>query len=296
MALVACSECGRDISDRAPACPHCGAPVAPPAAIPAYSPPSSARDPGFLQKPRGCGTLIIAVIVLFVLVRACSPEERPAAPAPIPERAAATPEERAAALARALAEMDDEGASASSRLARAKWVTIEYPGTADAERAAAMVPTLEAALREEQIGKQWRYTRTEDSMSGQVSHTAVVTSTNQFEFDFPYAGPQRGELTIRRHPRWGNSVIFAIERGQILCNSYSSCPIRVRFDDGAPRTLSGNEPADNSSEYVFLPGYNDFVSRLQKAKRVRIEVNVFQQGAVMAEFDVEGFKPQRLKD
>lgn len=296
MALIACDECGREISDRAATCPHCGAPVVPPAKIPPYSPPASIQEPGFLKKPRGCGTLIIAVIVMIVLVRACSPEPRKAAPAPIPEPAVATPAERAAELARALAGMDDEAASASSRLARAKWITIEHPGTPDAERAAALVPVLEEALREEQIGRQWRYTRSEDSMSGQVSHTAIVTSTNQFEFGFPYAGPQRGELTIRRHPRWGNSVIFAIERGQILCNSYSSCPIRVRFDDGAPRTLSGNEPADNSSEYVFLPGYNDFVSRLQKAKRLRIEVNVFQQGAVMAEFDVEGFKPERLKD
>lgn len=29
MALVKCEDCGRDVSDRAPACPNCGAPVAP---------------------------------------------------------------------------------------------------------------------------------------------------------------------------------------------------------------------------------------------------------------------------
>lgn len=28
MALVTCEDCGRDVSDRAPACPNCGAPVA----------------------------------------------------------------------------------------------------------------------------------------------------------------------------------------------------------------------------------------------------------------------------
>jgi hypothetical protein len=28
MALVKCEDCGRDVSDRAPACPNCGAPVA----------------------------------------------------------------------------------------------------------------------------------------------------------------------------------------------------------------------------------------------------------------------------
>jgi hypothetical protein len=28
MALVECEDCGRDVSDRAPACPNCGAPIA----------------------------------------------------------------------------------------------------------------------------------------------------------------------------------------------------------------------------------------------------------------------------
>jgi hypothetical protein len=33
MALVKCEDCGRDVSDRAPACPNCGAPVAGPAPV-----------------------------------------------------------------------------------------------------------------------------------------------------------------------------------------------------------------------------------------------------------------------
>ena len=90
-------------------------------------------------------------------------------------------------------------------------------------------------------------------------------------------------------------MIFAIERGQILCRSYSSCPIRIRFDDGTARTLSGNEPADNSSESVFIPGYNDFVARMSKAKRLRVEVNLHQQGTLVSEFNVEGFDATRLK-
>jgi hypothetical protein len=28
MALIKCDDCGHDVSDRAPACPHCGAPIA----------------------------------------------------------------------------------------------------------------------------------------------------------------------------------------------------------------------------------------------------------------------------
>ncbi|MES2973404.1 MAG: zinc ribbon domain-containing protein [Pseudomonadota bacterium] len=34
MALIACGECGKEISDKAAACPHCGAPLAAPTATP----------------------------------------------------------------------------------------------------------------------------------------------------------------------------------------------------------------------------------------------------------------------
>jgi DNA-directed RNA polymerase subunit RPC12/RpoP len=61
MALVACSECGKMISDRAPACPHCGAPaaVAAPAATPARS---SAAEPEERQvKCLQCGAGLTAI-------------------------------------------------------------------------------------------------------------------------------------------------------------------------------------------------------------------------------------------
>lgn len=35
MALVKCGDCGRDVSDRAPSCPNCGAPIAASAQAPA---------------------------------------------------------------------------------------------------------------------------------------------------------------------------------------------------------------------------------------------------------------------
>jgi hypothetical protein len=42
MALIACAECGRQISERAPACPHCGMPLAiQPGHAPTMSQPSA---------------------------------------------------------------------------------------------------------------------------------------------------------------------------------------------------------------------------------------------------------------
>lgn len=40
MALVACGECGKEVSDKAPACPGCGAPTAAPAAA---APPAKVK-------------------------------------------------------------------------------------------------------------------------------------------------------------------------------------------------------------------------------------------------------------
>ena len=68
----------------------------------------------------------------------------------------------------------------------------------------------------------------------------------------------------------------------------------MRFDDEPARTFKGNEPADNSSEMVFIPGYDNFARKLATAERVRIEFNVYQQGAVVADFDVSGFDRKRL--
>jgi hypothetical protein len=58
MALVKCPECTRDISEKAAACPHCGAPrtIAVPPRPQAVKPPA---------KHYGCGTLILVCAISF---------------------------------------------------------------------------------------------------------------------------------------------------------------------------------------------------------------------------------------
>ena len=64
-------------------------------------------------------------------------------------------------------------------------------------------------------GSQWNYSHDADEMTGKASHVVSVESENTVQFDFPYQEAQHARLSIRRHPRFGKNVIFAIERGQL---------------------------------------------------------------------------------
>lgn len=188
-----------------------------------------------------------------------------------------------------LAEASNNALPPLARKNYANMILSQYPGSPEAKRAKELLPEIEASL----IGSQWNYSNSEDAMTGARSASATTHSTNTFEFDFPYMGTQRATLMLRKHPSHGNDVIFYIENGQIRCSSYS-CPIRVRFDESPPKTYEGVESADNDSTTVFIPAYSTFIRELQKAKIVRIEFVVFRQGVNIAEFDVSGFKPDKL--
>jgi hypothetical protein len=144
-------------------------------------------------------------------------------------------------------------------------------------------------------GSQWSYYQNSDDMGKGTVYTAYVSSTNTVNFDFPYSGEQHATLSLRTHPRWGKDLFFRIEKGQLLCNSYDGCKVLIRFDDGPALTFSAIEPEDNSSEVIFIQNYGRFVENMLKAKRVRIAVNVYQEGAPAFEFDVSDFDQAKYK-
>lgn len=141
----------------------------------------------------------------------------------------------------------------------------------------------------------WNYSQDEDKMSGGTTYHAYVLSTNTVEFDFPYSGEQHAILGLRDSPRHGKDVIFRIEKGQILCNSYEDCSVLVRFDDEKATNYSAIGAADNSTETIFIRNYGKFVEKVRKAKLVRISTNIYQQGAPVFEFNVSGFDQNQYK-
>ncbi|MHC6084537.1 hypothetical protein ACYT85_15080 [Ralstonia solanacearum] len=136
----------------------------------------------------------------------------------------------------------------------------------------------------------WSYSSDPDNMGKGTIRFASIESINTLEFKFPYSGEQHATLTIRKHPRHGNDAIIQIQRGQFVC-PVSGCSVMVRFDDGESTRYRAAEPADHSTTALFLEPYNKFYMGLAKSKRVRIEVDFYQEGSRMVEFNVAGFNP-----
>lgn len=94
MALLACRECGKQISSEAPACPHCGAPRA----IAAPPPPSPPQTSGCAKFALGLVIFVVAAMVIGNWQQRQKEREGEAI------KSAMTPEQRAAADRAAAAE------------------------------------------------------------------------------------------------------------------------------------------------------------------------------------------------
>lgn len=66
MALIKCPECEKEVSDKAPACPHCGAPI--------NQAKEKLKKAKKEPKQYGCGTLIVLAVVGFIIYAAVTPD------------------------------------------------------------------------------------------------------------------------------------------------------------------------------------------------------------------------------
>lgn len=205
-----------------------------------------------------------------------------------------------------------------SALDAAKTLAKDWPTTPEGKEAKSLIPQLESAVakkaaREKELARQqaerqkreelaqaekerkatlaakWTYDNHEDNMTSKQVRTASIESENTVEFGFPYEGAQHGTLILRTHPSYGHDVIFRLEKGQILGDSYNGFSIRVRFDEHEPESWDATESADHDSSVIFLQDYDRFLSKLRKSKTVRIQVKVYQEGEPSFEFSVAGF-------
>ena len=328
MALLKCLDCGRDVSDLALSCPNCGRPVAtmtesasePPAVSATPETPAVVVSPAHIEQPKarpGCllaivGASVLAgvLIIAALLGRESSTSGISGAP---PPTAQPTPPATAAEML-ALVKSERAANRPSSALRQARELISAHARSPEAEAAAKLVPELEAAVEAEQkaeagraakaaaaeeagrLADKWRYRVDADPMTSKKARYASIDSENTLNFDFPYQGEQHGTLILRDHPIHGRDVMITIDKGQILCQSYEDCTIRVRFDEGSPQRWNAAGPADNRSTMIFLRNEGAFIQRLRAAKVVRIQIPVYQEGEPMLEFHIGGFDYSKFRE
>ncbi len=208
------------------------------------------------------------------------------------ERAAGRPDS-ALRLARHL--ISEHGDAPEAETARRQIPDLEAVITDLAEAQRIRAAEAAAAAETRRLAEKWTYSVSEDPMTSRKSKSATIESENTVNFDFPYQGSQRATLVIRDHPTYGRDVILSIERGQLMCQSYRDCQIRVRFDEGKAETWNAAGPADNSSTAVFFRNQARFFQKLRAAKVLRLQVAVYQEGEPIFEFHVGGFDDARFR-
>lgn len=303
MAMIKCKECGSDISNKADACPKCGA------------------------KPKKTSLLVKIILgsIVFSALISISRQEKPAntssaqgslqpAPAPAPTRPIVKIDQEAAAKFPELNARRADAVSVMKNFIRdnnfpeAEQVGEEFAllndqeindltTTAKSEMAKANLPSdaeKRRQLAEAKINKlrDEIYFTEKDEMTGKTIKRAIFKSSNSVEFSFPYQGGTSASLEFRNHPRYGKDVVFFAKPAQLLCHSYSSCDLTIRIDENPPFRAKGTGPADNSTTTIFLDW--TLVSKLKNASTVRIEVPTYQNGNPAFEFSLKGLEISRI--
>jgi len=135
----------------------------------------------------------------------------------------------------------------------------------------------------------WVYGGNTDKMDGKVTKYAYTDSTNSVSMKFPYQGGTKATIVVFND----KNVKIMLGKGQIQCSS--GCVLRVKFDDNKPETVYANESSDYDSKVIWLNRfeYDDsairFIKKLKASKKVMIEINVYQEGSPVWEFNVAGF-------
>ena len=135
---------------------------------------------------------------------------------------------------------------------------------------------------------QWTYKTFADQMGDTPTRVAHVRSTNFHQLPFPYHGKTYATLILRYKHEHDIAVRVDTDRGQIICRR--DCETRVRFDDEAARDYDTAGAADHSPEVVFLEPEPDFIERAMSAKRIRVELLMYQAGSRVFEFSVRGLQ------
>lgn len=134
----------------------------------------------------------------------------------------------------------------------------------------------------------WTYSSKSDPMSDEKMELACVQSSNSIYLSPPY-GETGASLCLRNSPQFGRDAYVSLnENGQILCRSYESCQIRVRFDKAPAENWSAIGPSDHSTDMVFIQNREGFERKLRSTKTTNVQLEFYQNGLQTFTFNTAG--------
>ena len=134
----------------------------------------------------------------------------------------------------------------------------------------------------------WAYNRSMDEMTETENVWASLKSDNYIEQGFPYEGESYATITVRYMKKYGNDVILRIDKGQIVGIDVSGTNyVTAKFDDGEPKKYYFDDPADMSTEQVFLRNAKDFIKKCKTAKVIKVDIPLYQAGKPVFTFHVD---------
>lgn len=133
----------------------------------------------------------------------------------------------------------------------------------------------------------WQYSDEVDKMTSKQIYFANIDATEEFKLKFPYEGGSTPSIMVRRKNGETN-VIFGVTKGQFM-PGVDGETIKVRFDDNPAEEFHCAGSDDEDSRYLFIEQATRFVKRLKASKKALIEVEMYDNGMQLAEFNTAGF-------
>jgi hypothetical protein len=134
----------------------------------------------------------------------------------------------------------------------------------------------------------WIYTDRVHPKHGRL-YWAEVASTNALSFELPYNSGSIGYLTIGKK-RSRTRMVLRIEKGLFSPKVIVGESIRLQLDNLPAATVSIRHAFVYGRRLIYIPVDGKFVSALQKAKKMSVEVGFYGEPIKQLEFQVEGLK------
>lgn len=134
---------------------------------------------------------------------------------------------------------------------------------------------------------KWQFSEEIDKMEGTTTYFAELPSTNKINFKFPYKGGSTLSINLRNKGA-GNEVFLYLDKGQIMPSLMGEKSMKFKFDDENTIMYSYTTATGASNNYVFMAKEKEIINKLMKSKKVMIELEIFNEGMNVFEYDSEG--------